>query len=144
MNNWLTSKNRKRHQRAMNQLVRRFNKSLEQDELWRGRFKISQMRDSQWWHYEDGSGAELYVCLVFIDQCTGKYWFQYESVNHWRMWGGAHIWEKMNWLITTHWDVWKEELARNRDMTAWAEYNATVRATTPIPTNWPQGGTYVG
>lgn len=33
MKYWLTSKNKKRHQRAMNQLVRSFNKALEKDDL---------------------------------------------------------------------------------------------------------------
>lgn len=136
MTGWLTSKNRKRHQRALNQIVRRFNKSLEQDELWRGRFKVAQMLGSQWYQYEDGSGAELYVCLVFMDQCTGKYFRRWDDVNYWRMWGGSHIWETMNWLITQHWNVWKEDLAQARDMTAWAQYNATVRTEVPVSTNW--------
>ena len=59
---WLTSMNKKKHQRAINRAVRGFNKQLEQDNLWLGRFIVRQYEDSpQWCRYEDGSGAELYV-----------------------------------------------------------------------------------
>ena len=37
---WLTSKNKKRHQREINRLVREANKSIEKDDLWYGRFCI--------------------------------------------------------------------------------------------------------
>lgn len=39
---WLTSQNKKRHQRAINKLVREMNRNLERDELWCGRFMIRQ------------------------------------------------------------------------------------------------------
>ena len=37
---WLTSMNKKRHQREINRLIRETNKSIEKDELWNGRFCI--------------------------------------------------------------------------------------------------------
>ena len=67
MKYWLTSTNKKKHQRAMNRLVRSFNKALEQDDLWCGRFVIQQVYAPQWHQYDDGSGAELFVHLKFID-----------------------------------------------------------------------------
>ena len=58
MYHWLTSMNKKKHQRAINRAVRSFNKQLEQDNLWLGRFIVLQYEDSpQWRKYEDGSGA---------------------------------------------------------------------------------------
>ena len=128
MMRWLTSKNRKVHQRALNRAIRDFNKSLENDELWCGRFIVRQYEDSpQWRRYEDGSGAELWVKLKFIDRATGRYYVGAHSVNHWLSFNGRRIWEIMNWLITVHWDIWKEDLARERNLDAWREYNRTVR-----------------
>ena len=129
MSYWLTSTDRKIHQRALNRLVREFNRVLEKDELWNGRFVIRQIYSPQWHRYEDGSGAELFVHLKFVDLCTGRYWIAANNVNQWRgVWAnGYRLWEIMNWLITVHWDVWKEDLARKRNLAAWREYNRTVR-----------------
>lgn len=126
MKYWLTSKDKKRHQRALNKLIRQVNKSLEQDDLWCGRFMVHQVESPQWICYEDGSGAELYVTLEFVDKCTGRYWRLYESVNHWRFWGGSHLWRAMNDFIVERCDVWSEKLAREHYGT-WREYNKNVR-----------------
>ena len=129
MTYWLTSMDRKVHQRALNRLVREFNKTLEKDELWCGRFKVRQVGCPQWRRYEDGSGAELWVKLKFIDCATGRYYVGAHSVNEWSgiTANGYRIWELMNWLITRHWDVWKEDLAQEQNLDAWREYNAKVR-----------------
>ena len=129
MTYWLTSMDRKVHQRALNRLVREFNKNLEKDDLWNGRFTIQQIYSPQWSLYEDGSGAELFVHLKIIDRCTGRYYVAAETVNHWRGFNGNgwRLWEKLNWLITQHWDVWQEPLARERNLDAWREYNKNVR-----------------
>ena len=126
---WLTSKNKKRHQREINRLVRETNKSIEKDDLWHGRFCIKQVESPQWHVYEDKSGAEYFVHLKFIDKCTGRYWTQAETVNHWRgsFGNGWRIWDKMNWFIVEHCSVWDEPLAKARNYDAWREYNKTVR-----------------
>lgn len=106
MSIWLTSMNKKKHQRAINKLVRAVNKSLENDELWCGRFVIRQYEYSpRWRKYEDGSGAELWVKLKFIDRATGRYYVGNHTVNEWRSFNGMRIWRIMNWLITEHWNV---------------------------------------
>ena len=129
MKYWLTSLNRKVHLRAINRLVRRFNKALEEDDLWLGRFMVRQTYSPQWIRYDDGSGAELFVHLIFIDRATGRYYVRAYTVNEWRgIYGtGYRLWETMNWLITEHWDVWQEDLARERRMDEWREYNKTTR-----------------
>lgn len=127
MRKWLTSMNQKRHQRAINRLVRDLNKNLEQDDLWLGRFMVRQIESPQWIRYEDGSGAELYITLEFVDRCTGRYYRMCESVNHWRLWGGSCLWRAMNDFIVERCDVWSEKLAHERNYDAWREYNKRVR-----------------
>lgn len=129
MTYWLTSMNKKRHQRAINKLVRDINRNLERDNLWCGRFVIRQDESPQWRRYEDGSGAEYWVRLRFIDRATGRYYVKWESVNYWRglRANGYSLWKMMNWLITEHWNVWNEDLPRNGKYDAWREYNKNVR-----------------
>ena len=129
MKYWLTSKNKKRHQREINRLIREINKSIEKDDLWHGRFCIKQVDSPQWHVYEDKSGAEYFVHLKFIDKCTGRYWLQAETVNHWRgnFGNGWRIWNKMNWFIVEHCNVWEEPLVKTRYYDAWREYNKNVR-----------------
>jgi hypothetical protein len=111
---WLCSKNRKRHQRAMNKLMRDLNKNIENDNLWQGRFYVKQTA-AQWREYEDKSGAELWVVLSFIDKKTGITYETAETVNHWRMWNGSHLWWKMNDFIVEKVKVWDENPAPNTD-----------------------------
>ena len=125
MKNWLTSQNRKVHQRAMNRAMRAINKNIERDELWNGRFIVRQ-READWIPYEDNSGWKLYVTLKFIDRCTGRYFVHNGSVNHWIHWDGSALWRAMNDFIVERCDVWNEELART-DREAWREYNKNVR-----------------
>lgn len=126
---WLTSKNKKRHQREINRLVRKINNLIEKDDFWYGRFCIKQVESPQWYIYEDKSGAEYFVHLKFIDRCTGRHWVQAETVNNWRgtFRNGWRIWDRMNWFITNHLDVWKEDFARERNYNAWRDYNKNVR-----------------
>lgn len=129
MNYWITSKNKKRHQRMMNKMIREINKNLEKDGLWLGRFYVQQVYSPQWKIYEDKSGAEYFVHLKFIDKCTGRYWIQADTVNHWRgcFGNGWRIWDKMNWFIVEYCNVWDEPLAKKRDFDAWRDYNKNVR-----------------
>lgn len=105
---WLTSKNRKRHQRAMNELMRLINQNIKNDNLWKGRFYVRQVA-AQWYEYEDKSGAELWVVLRFIDKKTGFYWETAETVNHWRWYNGIHLWRAMNDFITEKTNVWQSD-----------------------------------
>lgn len=107
MPRWLTAKKRKVHQRAMNRLIRSMNKNIEQDYLWLGRFYARQIA-SEFQEYEDGSGAELYVRLRFVDRKTGMtYDTPWDTVNHWRF-GAVLFWE-MNEFIVNKVKVWERE-----------------------------------
>lgn len=98
MKYWLSSKNRKVHQRAMNRLMRILNKQIENDDVWKGRYYVRQ-KAHQWYEYEDKSGAELLVVLELHDQTTGKSKELADTVNHWRFLGGNSLWMAMNDFI---------------------------------------------
>lgn len=126
---WLTSMNKKRHQREINRLVRQANKSIENDSLWLGRFVIHQVKSPQWSIYKDKSGAEYFVHLEIIDRCTGRCWIGADTVNGWRtaLGNGWRLYEFINWFIVEYCNVWEEPLAKVRPFDAWREYNRTVR-----------------
>lgn len=58
-------------QRRANSLVKKQNKAIEEDELWLGRFYITQLRRDVY-RYEDGSGALINFIFEFADKKTGK------------------------------------------------------------------------
>lgn len=107
MYNWLTSMNRKRHQRAMNKIVRELNKNIQNDELWQGRFYVRQVH-SEFSVYEDKSGAELWVVLEFVDRKTGLKKVMFDTVNHWRHWNAWRLFREMNDFIVEDVKVWSE------------------------------------
>lgn len=105
---WLSSYKRKRHQRVVNKYVRQLNKQIEDDELWRGRFVVKQIK-SQFYHYEDGSGATLGVHFRFYDKKTGVTEDWSETSSAINMWSGAELFWQMNHFITQYCDVWSKE-----------------------------------
>ena len=56
----MISHNRRKHQRWFNRYCRHVNKSIENDNLWLGRFYISQDRTHMEW-FDDGSGGLMYA-----------------------------------------------------------------------------------
>ena len=108
MKGWLCSKKRKRHQRAMNKLVRDMNKNIEKDNLWQGRFYARQVGNSQFYEFQDRSGAELFVGIQCVDRKTGRTYTRWDTVNSWRHMNGWDLWEFMNWFIVEFIEVWSE------------------------------------
>ena len=104
---WLTSANRRRHQRRLNHYMRRLNRDIEKDMLWRGRFVVRSGCTS-FQQYEDKSGHELYVELIFKDKRNGKEWKQYGTVNEFCHFS-SQLWYLMNKFITEIDDVWVNE-----------------------------------
>ena len=127
MNYWLSSMYRKRHQRAMNKLVRKANKAWEKDSLWLGRFMVRQINSPRFVYYFDKSGAELCVILEFVDRCTGETYRTCQTVNYWRFANGANLHWKMNWFITERCKVWSEPFPTKCDYDAWRKYNKETR-----------------
>lgn len=114
MKEWLTSGNRKVHQRAMNKLMRDTNENIASDELWRGRFIVRQLA-SQW------DGHELYTVVELIDRLTGQRACHFNSVNSWLFMNGWRMFEVMNYFITEETEVWGKDprpgTASYREMT---------------------------
>ena len=107
MNGWMTSFNRKKHQRRMNKYVREINKNIANDDLWRGRFVIRQIDNPGFYIYDDKSGAAMpHVHLVITDLKTGERYDKWDSDNGWCHFNGAHIWEFANKAITEIFGVW--------------------------------------
>ena len=61
----------KKEQRKINHYVRAFNKILQKDELWRGRFYVKQEEVRRYITFEDGSGGEIIASFSFRDKKTG-------------------------------------------------------------------------
>lgn len=104
---WIISQNRKKHQRAMNKLMRQINKNIENDNLWLGRFYVRQA-GAQWYTYEHS--AELWVVLQFVDKATGFIYETAGTVNHWKFGNGSHLWLAMNDFIVEKVEVWSEDV----------------------------------
>ena len=58
--------NRKKYQREVNRIVRKWIQSIKNDWLWNGRFVLRQYA-AYFWPFEDKSGAEFSVWLEFTD-----------------------------------------------------------------------------
>lgn len=121
---WKTSANRREHQRALNRAMRRVNKAIEEDSLWRGRFVVRQ-KDAQFYRYEDKSGYEMYITLEFRDKKNGAIYEFCDCANSLLMWSGSKIFYEMNRFITEIDDVWVLEghealYADTTDYTKWA------------------------
>lgn len=100
----LRSLDREKYQRAVNKIVKDFNKSLRSDWLWSGRFVVSQ-REAYFMPFEDKSGAEFKVILCCTDTKTGR-----ETTKEFTNFNID--WQLGWWLnkcITEIFDVWNEE-----------------------------------
>ena len=103
----LTSKRRKKHQRAINHLLKNINNNIKNDPLWKGRYCVRQVA-AQWYEYEDKSGAELWVRLRFYDKKTNNTYDVADTVNHWCSFNGYHLFMEINQFIIDS-GVWQEE-----------------------------------
>lgn len=98
---------RKVTQRTLNSHVRRCNRIIENDYLWRGRFFIRQVR-ADFHKFDDGSGGELFVTLRFYDKKTMKYIDSFGTASDFCFGWGSVYW-LMNKAITEIFDVWKKD-----------------------------------
>ena len=105
--NWIYCFNKKKHQRLMNKLVRKMNKNIEQDSLWKGRFCARQVESPQWTVYDDKSGAELFVHILFIDKKTKKVMLKADTVAAWSLSNAYRLWYDMNYFITEWCETWR-------------------------------------
>lgn len=98
-----------KYQKSFTKILRNTNKSLKEDELWKGRFYILQ-RGRHWIEFPDQSGGTLIINLRIYDRKTGIYWdyiFDYAPYY-------ATTWYRLNFdllndFIINKVDVWKEK-----------------------------------
>ena len=99
----MKSHKRKNHQRWFNQYCRYVNKVIENDDLWLGRFYISQNRTFMDW-FEDNSGGIMIAEIVMHDRKTGKTRSQfYDGLDM-----GWRFWYDFNDFIINDCKVWEE------------------------------------
>lgn len=99
----MKSHKRKNHQRWFNQYCRYVNKCIEDDELWLGRFYVSQNATDMEW-FEDGSGGLMRAYLTMHDRKTGitcTKWYDGLDMD-WR------FWHDFNNFIIDDCKVWEE------------------------------------
>ena len=61
-----------KYQKKLTKLVHDYNKALDKDDLWRGRFHTLQVR-SRWESFDDGSGGLIHAVIRCFDKKTRKY-----------------------------------------------------------------------
>ena len=104
---WITSLDRKKHQRLINRAFRKINKDIENDDLWKGRFMIKQTGYNYFEIYEDKSGAELFINYEIIDKKTNKRKLYSGDTND-IVSRGWTIYRQMNDFIIHECKVWEE------------------------------------
>jgi hypothetical protein len=112
----MRNKQRKKAQVKINKFVRVLNKSIANDNLWRGRFVIRQT-NACWNRFEDGSGGELRVWLEIRDLKTGLY-MGFSADNYGTGWD---IWENSNKFIVEYSGVWNNIDEVKNDKTDWSK-----------------------
>ena len=114
---WKTSQKRKVHQRAINKIVRNLNQTIEQDELWKGRYCVRQYKS--WWisYQEEPTYHFLCTQFIFYDKKTNKTFVtDIKSVNTWMFLHGFKLWQAMNDFIINS-GVWEEDPRPTRENT---------------------------
>lgn len=94
---------RKNHQRWFNQYCRYVNKVIEKDDLWLGRFCVSQQATHMHW-FDDKSGGLMYALIVMRDKKTNitrAKWYSGLDMD-WK------FWEDFNNFIIEDCKVWEE------------------------------------
>ena len=112
----MRNKQRKRAQAKVNKSVRKLNRNIANDSLWRGRFVIRQV-DSRWECFEDGSGGELFAWVEIRDLKTGLY--MGFCVNNYNP--GWELWERSNKFIAEYSGVWNNIDEVKNDKTDWSK-----------------------
>lgn len=114
VDDWITSKKRKVHQRKLNALVRDINRSIRNDSLWQGRFFIRQYSADQFYKYEDNSGGTLYVRLRIYDKEDMKYQEYFGDTCVICHFNGARLWFTVNDFITEISSAWESDPYKNK------------------------------
>lgn len=99
-------KYKKKLQRKMNRDIKRVNKAIREDDLWKGRFEIRQIRDN-YYSFKDGSGGILTVKIRMIDKKSRKWADCTLTYSH--HFNLSHLLDALNYFIVEYIDVWTNE-----------------------------------
>ena len=101
-------------QRDVNRKIKALNRSIENDELWLGRFYVRQV-NRRIYKYEDNSGVGMSLTLIMIDKQTGKnqkfYCFSWDVINTYLLW-----WALSDFIVKFC-KVWEENPSPKRGAT---------------------------
>ena len=117
------TKKYKQYQNKFTKLIHEWNKTLDEDELWLGRFHILQIR-SRWEDFEDGSGGILHAVLRCFDKKTRQYkdycieYAPWMNTIQWKI--GMEI---INTFVVEDIDVWKEKPNPRESIQDWTKIN---------------------
>ena len=102
----MRDKLRKRYQHKINRLVKDLNKSIEEDNLWNGRF-VFHIIDTDFERFSDNSGGMLYVVIRGYDKKTDFYRDYTMGYAPYLELSKSTLWEIANKFITEDTDTWK-------------------------------------
>ena len=105
---WISSNNYKKQKRVLVSDLKKINKNIRDDELWKGRFECRLIGSPEKYVYEDKSGMQVYFTIAVIDKKTNRYVEKTDFVAAWHHFGGANISIFVNEAIVKRFDVWKE------------------------------------
>ena len=97
-----------KYQKKLTKLIHDYNKAIDKDDLWHGRFHTLQVR-SRWKSFDDGSGGLIYAIIRCFDKKTRKYkdftftYAPYLSTLHWH-----YSMDILNHFIVDDIDAWKD------------------------------------
>lgn len=113
----------KKYQRQFTNLIHQYNKAIDEDNLWLGRFHMLQVR-SRWEVFEDNSGGILHAVIRCFDKKTRQYkdycieYAPWMRTMHW------HIqMDILNTFIVEEINVWKENPDPREDIRDWTKVN---------------------
>ena len=99
---------RKKLQRKFNRLMREVNRNINNDNLWRGRFYLTQIK-TDYATYNDGSGEKMLVTFAAVDKKTKMFCPAIMSSISLYVCNGYKLWEFMNWFIVEYIKAWESE-----------------------------------
>ena len=113
----------KKYQRQFTNLIHQYNKAIDEDDLWLGRFHILQVR-SKWESFNDNSGGILHAVVRCFDKKTRQYKDYCVEYAPWMFAIHWHIqMDILNTFIVEDIDVWKEEPNPRQNIKDWTKIN---------------------
>lgn len=103
---------RKKYQKQLTRTLRKTNKTIRNDDLWRGRFYLMQ-RSSDWHEFEDGSGGYIMATIRAYDHKTGKYLDHFMNYAPYLTIERLDLLVFLNRFIIDHVDAWHKDDPRS-------------------------------